>query len=600
MRKLVSMAILVVIARFASADIRLVVDATGAPRRVLHAALNIPAAPGPLTLVYPKWIPGEHEPSGPIDGVTALRIEANGQPLRWTRDALDLYAFHCDVPQGASSIDVRFDYLSRTGPSFGFANGRVPNATDRIAIISWNTVVLYPEGTAPIVAATLRLPAEWTFATALSAAHTADDHIDFTPVPLETLVDSPVLAGRFMRTIELKPDHLLHIAAESPDALEARSALISAFGRMIDETSAVFGPAHYRRYHFLLALSDELVEYGLEHLDSSDNRYAERSLVDEQLPADFGDLLPHELVHSWNGKFIRPAGLTTTDFQQPMSSDLLWVYEGLTSYYGYVIAARSGLLAPDDFRDTLARYAAYAGTASGREWRSLEDVSISSQMLEPAPPEWRSRRRGLDYYGEGALFWLEVESIIRAESRGARSLDDFARSFFTGKARSYTLADVAAALDRVAHYDWQTFIDTRIRRASAPAPIAGIAASGWRLDYNDRTSSVVLPGFLYSLGISVKDATVADVIESSPADRAGVAPGMTLLAVNGRRFTADRLHHALAWAKSSGEPVELLIMNNDAVRSLRVDYRGGDHYPHLVRDTTRPDLLEKITAPRAH
>ena len=592
--------------------IRLSVDASDARRKLFRAKMTIPTTPGPLTLVYPKWIPGEHEPSGPITSVINLKISANGQPIPWRRDEVDMYALHCQVPIGVNSIDVAFDYASPLTTSNGFVNGHNANATDKLAVLNWNTVVFYPAGAKPsdlIINASLNLPENWKYATALTAERETGGNIEFQPVTLETLVDSPVLSGAYFRSIDLTPgktpDHILNLAADSPEALNIRPEILDSLRKLPAEATAVFGPGHYRRYNFLLALTDHMVLFGLEHHESSDNRINERALIDDQIPQEFADLLSHEFTHSWNGKYRRPAGLATSDYQQAMRSDMLWVYEGLTTYYGYVLSARIGLTSPEGFRGFMARNAAYLDNTPGRNWRPLEDTAIASQLLESAPAEWTWSQRSLDYYPEGALLWLEVDSIIRRESNGSRGLDDFSHLFYSGdqhapSVKSYTFDDVIEALEQTAHSDWRAFFDAKVRRLTAHPPMGGIEADGWRLTYTDVPDPLSPPGFSYSLGIYLSDeTTVGGVRMGSPADRAGLSAGMKLIAVNGRHFTTARLHEAVARTKSSAQTIELLVENGEYFRAIRIEYQGGERIPHLVRDESRPDIFEQLLKPRA-
>ena len=333
-----------------SPPIRLTVDATGAPRRVLHARLEIPARPGPLTLVYPKWIPGNHAPSGPIADLAGLRLSVNGRPIEWQRDAVDLYAFHCRVPAGASRLDVEFDRLqSATG---SHSTGR--SITAQLAVLDWNELLLYPQGRAAsgiTVAARLRLPAGWTYGTALETTRADSSGIEFAPVPLTTLVDSPVQAGAHRRRIALGPavgpPVTVELACDGEAGLEAGPEQVARWKQLVAEATALFGATHYRRYVFLYTLSDDVDHFGLEHHESSDDRVQERALLDDDLRGVHSGLLPHEYAHSWNGKYRRPAGLVAPDFQAPSRTELLWIYEGLTDYLGWVLTARSGLASPE-------------------------------------------------------------------------------------------------------------------------------------------------------------------------------------------------------------------------------------------------------------
>lgn len=599
------------------APILLDVDATEAPRRILHATLQIPAAPGPLTLRYPKWIPGEHSPSGPINGLAGLRITAAGRPLEWRRDSVEMYAIHCVVPRGSDRVEAALDYLA---PVEWKGMSAAPMATEHVAVLNWNEVLLYPGGT-PAESlryqATLRLPSGWGAGTALPVERKEGARIRFRPVSLVTLVDSPVLAGAYFRAIRLAPDvtppHELDVAAESPEAAAIPARKLECFSRLVREAQALFGTPHYRAYHFLLALSDGIGFFGLEHHESSDNRMVERGLLEEERSVRLADLLPHEFAHSWNGKYRRPADLASPPFEAPMRTDLLWVYEGLTQYLGWVLTARSGLLDSTQARAFLAFTAAEEDHHGGRAWRPLLDTAVSAPILFGAPDAWESWRRGADFYDEGLLLWLDVDARIRERTGGARSLDDFCRRFFGGRnegpeVKRYTLDDVAAALAEVAPFDWKGYLLDRVTATATRAPLQGIERAGWRLSYADsigeferavdrsreRTDARWSLGFLLD-----KEGKMLDVLEGSPAARAGIGPGMALIAVNERRWTPEILDAALRAGKGGRAPLLLLVENGDFLTTRRVSYHDGPLFPRLVRDSARPDRLSAILAPKA-
>lgn len=606
--------------------VTLSVDAREAPRRIVHARLVIPAAPGPLTLLYPKWIPGEHGPTGPITNLAGLKFSAAGKPLAWRRDDVDMYAFHLEVPGGANAVEVELDYLLPVGGGL-FTSGSPASA--QLAVLNWNLVVLYPKGRAAdelTYAVSLRLPAGWKFGTALplarlpnpgGQARQSGEAVEFSPVSLATLVDSPLIAGAHFRVIPLSvegaPPHQIDLAADSPAALEASPQLIQNYTRLVAEARQLFGAHPYRQYRFLFALSDHIQSFGLEHHESSDNRLPERSLIDDA-PRKLGaGLLPHEFVHTWNAKYRRPAGLTTRDFHQPMKGELLWVYEGLTQYLGEVLTARSGLLTPEEFRENLAQVAAYLDQRAGRTWRPLADTAVAAQILYGAPAEWAAWRRGVDFYDESTLIWLEADAIIRRETQGRRSLDDFCRLFHGGyngapMVKPYTFDDIVAALNQVASHDWRGFFTTRLNSTDPRAPLGGIEASGWRLVFTDKPNDLIQAAetaqnsvdLTYSLGLTLKqpDGVLVDVILGTPAAQAGLGPGMKLLAVNGRRWSAEVLRQAIRAAATSREPIELLVENAEFYKSYPVHYHGGEKYPHLERDLARPDLLSEIIKPR--
>ena len=448
-------------------SIRLAVDLSDAPRNIFHSKLTLAARPGPLTLVYPKWIPGNHRPSGPIANLTGLKITAGGQSIKWQRDPIDMYAFHLEVPAGAKDLQVSFDTIT-SGDSAG-ATGAA--ASTNVLDLNWNQVVLYPQGTnsdAVEFEASVHLPGAWKFGAALPIKNQSDNMVEFNPVSLTQLVDSPLIAGDNYRQIGLNltredPVHVIDMVAESEAALAMTPQQTAAYHSLVAEAGALFGARHYTKYHFLYTLSDEVGHHGLEHHESSDNSVPERTLIDPELRLMEVGLLPHEFVHSWNGKYRRPAGLATPNYQEPMIGDLLWVYEGLTEYLGNVLTARSKLWTPEQYREALAETAAMLDHRAGRTWRALEDTARSVQSLRLMGPRWQSWRRGLDYYPEGELIWLDVDTLIRRQTHGQKSLDDFCRLFYGGpggppKVVPYTFDDVVKTLNQVTPYDWEKLL----------------------------------------------------------------------------------------------------------------------------------------------
>jgi predicted metalloprotease with PDZ domain len=399
--------------------------------------------------------------------------------------------------------------------------------------------------------------------------------------------------------------------ADSAIALQADAEKVTAFQHLVEEANALFGAHHYRDYHFLVTLSDHVSNFGLEHHESSDDRDGERSLIDADEWRGFAGLLPHEFVHSWNGKYRRPAGLATRDYQQPMQDDLLWVYEGLTEYLGYVLTVRSGLETFDEFRDDLAHVAAWLDCKGGRAWRPLQDTASAASLLYPAPGEWANWRRGADFYDEGVLLWLDVDTLMREESHGAKSIEDFVRAFHGAPTsgplvKPYTFDDVVAALDAIVPHDWRAFFRQRLDATDPHAPVGGLARAGWRLGWSETPNSAEHAGeaknkgfsLVYSLGLEVnEEGAITDVVAGGPAQKAGLSPGMKLVAVGGRRCTRERIEDALTEAKGAARPIDFLVENGDFFTSCRVDYRGGLRYPHLERDAAKPDLLLQIMQP---
>ena len=598
--------------------IRIEVDETRAPQRIMHTHLQMPVKPGPLVLYYPEWIPGEHMPDGPIINVAGLEITGGGKAIAWRRDLVDMYAFHLDVPQGIASVDINFDFLfsaprSDSGGPSSFSAGA--SATAVLSVLSWNQVVLYPKGYDAanlIFVPTLRLPAGWKFATALPGAKQNGETIEFSPVSLETLVDSPVLAGRYFRTIQLtpgqNPPHELDIAADSSAALAMSPETESHFRQLVAETGPLFGARHYRDYHFLLTLSDTVAHFGLEHHESSDDRVREKSLIDDTARILFAGLLPHEFVHSWNGKYRRPADLISRDYHEPMRDDLLWVYEGLTEYLGEVLTVRSGLWNQGQAREDIARLADKYEHRTGRSWRPLQDTADAAVFLYDADVVWDDWRRGVDFYDEGLLLWLDVDATLRRLTGDRKSMDDFCRSFHGGASgvpdlKTYTFEEVVASLNSVAPYNWAEFLRTRLDSVAPNTPVESIKNSGWNLNYNDQPNEILEAEdsirkqvtLMSSVGLKLQEeGTVIDVLFNSPSYNAGIGPGMKIIAVNGKQFSSSVFKEAIVIAKTSAAPIQMIVTNGPEVDTLTVDYHGGLRYPHLVRDDSRPDYLSEI------
>ncbi|MGB6679339.1 MAG: M61 family peptidase [Terriglobales bacterium] len=591
------------------------VDASDAPRKIFHAQLTIPAAPGTLTLYYPKWIPGEHGPTGPIEDLAGLKFTANGQTLKWRRDLLDGWKFHVEVPAGVSTVNASLDFISPTGEEGLFTGGA--SATDKMTVLSWNTVLLYPEGWTSdelTYQASLRLPDGWKFGTPLPVASQSGAELKFNPVSLTMLVDSPVIAGEYLRVVPLSenPRQEMDIAADSPADLDAPRDELDHYKALTDQALKLFGAQHFRDYHFIYSLSNHVAHFGLEHHESNDSRSSERSLVDADPRLLASGLLSHEYVHSWNGKYRRPADLATPDYERPMQDDLLWVYEGLTSYLGDTLSARSGIRTPDEFRDNLAFMAARLDHVPGRTWRNLQDTADGVPSMQGAPPQWESWRREVDYYDEDVLNWLWVDTIIREQTHGQKSMDDFCHLFHGGQSgppevKTYTFDDVVTTLNEVVSYDWRGFWTERLTNHGPGAPLTGIERSGWKLVYDETPSELVKARIReekeinaeYSIGLLLNESgKIIDTVEGMPAAKAGIGPGMKLVAVNGHRFSVENLSEALKMGKNSSDSLELLVENTDYYKIYKLDYHGGEKYPHLVRDESKPDVLSEIIAPK--
>jgi predicted metalloprotease with PDZ domain len=600
-------------AQAAPGPIKLSVDATQAAQKILHTHMEIPVQPGPLTLYYPEWIPGEHMPDGPIIEVAGMKFAAGGKTIPWRRDLVEMYSIHLDVPAGVSTLEADFDFLL-AAPSSGFTAGG--SATANLDVLSWNQVLLYPKGSPAkdiTFVAALRLPAGWKFGTALPIAKQDGETVEFAPAPLTTLVDSPVLAGRYFRAVQLtpgqSPPHELDIAADSAAALAITPDTELALHNLVTEAGALFGSRHYRDYHFLLTLSDDVAHFGLEHHESSDDRTSERSLIDDAERLEFATLLPHEFVHSWNGKYRRPAGLATPDYQQPMKDDLLWVYEGLTEYLGVVLTGRSGLETSEQWRDELAYLVATYEHRPGRDWRSLQDTADAAPFLYNASGDWSNWRRGTDFYEEGELLWLDIDATLRSLTKDKKSINDFCRIFHGGPGgepalKTYNFEDVVETLNGLAPYDWAGFLRSRLDGVATKTPEEAVTNSGWKLVYNDQPNEVLAveealarrADFSFTVGMSASDdGAVGDVIHDGPAYKAGIGPGMKIVAVNGAQYTSDGMRAAIDAAKSATAPIQLIVANGAQFTTVSVDYHGGLRYPHIERDAARPDYLSGIT-----
>ena len=593
--------------------IRLRVDATDTAHGVFRVAETIPVQPGALTLLLPKWLPGDHAPTGTIDKLSGLTVSAAGRPLAWRRDPVDITAFHLDVPAGAQVIEVTFQYLSPTAEN----QGRVV-MTPEMLNLQWNSVALYPAGyfTRGItMQASATYPAAWRAATALRpAGPAAGGTIDYRPVAFDTLVDSPVFAGKHARIETLSPRVTLNIFGDHAADVAATPAQLDAHKRLLAQALKTFGAQHYDHYDFLLAVTDRMGGIGLEHHRSSEDGTGADYFTDWDKTAAERDLLAHEFTHSWNGKFRRPADLWTPDYRTPMRDSLLWVYEGQTQFWGNVLAARAGLVTKAEALDALAATAAtYEYLTPGRAWRPLVDTT-SDEIINPRRPQaYRSEQRFEDYYQEGQLIWLEVDSLLRQRSGGRRSLDDFARAFFGVRdgdwgELTYTFDDVIATLKAIdGGYDWSTFLHDRVDTVRPHAPLEGIARGGYRLVFTDQPTGYWKSAesvrksinLSYSLGLSVgREGAVTSVIWDGPAYQAGIAPGARLVAVDGETYSDEVLKAAITAAKGGTQPIRLLVKTGDAFRTVDLTWTGGLRYPRLERTGRGPSSLDALYAAR--
>jgi predicted metalloprotease with PDZ domain len=616
--------------------ISLSVDLTDLERRLFVVRETVPVKPGPFTLLYPQWLPGTHGPNGPINLFTGLMITARGQRLPWSRDPVNMYAFHLDVPATVDRIDLEFQFVSPQNTE----QGRIV-ATPEIVGLQWNNVVLYPAGyyAAQItMKSEVRLPQGWQFGTALeiasrhmcsrtdSLARAAGDEttgaaecVEFAPTSLETLIDSPMFAGRYYQRVDLDPGAdvpvIMNLVADNPSKLEIKPEQIAAYRKLMREAYALYGTRAFDRYDFLLALTENFSGIGLEHHRSSENVHRPGHFTDWDRNAPGRDLLAHELTHSWNGKRRRPADLSTPNFNVPMQDSLLWVYEGQTQYWGLILTARSGLWSDQIAKDVLGNIAAaFDRNRPGRIWRNLQDTTnqpILGRIRNQPFPSWQ---RTTDYYNEGVLLWLDVDSKIRELTRDQRSLDDFARAFFGITDKSYDVVtysfdDVVSTLNTVAANDWNSFLRERLDGYGPEAPLDGLARSGWKLVYREEQSAFqkaidevnrsVNLSFSLGLVVSTRDrGNVNEVVWDSPAFRAGLTTASKLIAVNGREFAPELLVEAIRAAKSTHQPIELLVKTFDRYRTIRVPYFEGLRYPRLERVEGTADRLTTILKPR--
>ncbi len=610
--------------------ITLRVDATDLDRKILRVQQTLPVRPGPLTLYLPRWLPGQHASTGEVTAMAGLQIRARGQTVAWERDPLDPFSFRVVVPAGADTLDIEFQHLSPVTA----ASGRVV-VTRQMLNVQWQVVLLYPAGwhaAAIRVAPTLVLPEGWQAGTALRPLRQDGGTLQFQPVTLEMLVDAPVFAGRHFRRIELEAPGApravaLNLVADSDEQLKPSEAQIEAHRELVRQADKAFGSRHFAHYDFLLALSEELGGIGLEHHQSSENGVRPNYWEGWDKRIGSRELLPHEYAHSWNGKFRRPEGLNTPDFQQPMQGRLLWLYEGQTEYWGWVLASRSGLTTPTLALERLARTAASYEQQAGRAWRNLQDTVNDNLFAgRRGNKDWRSWQRSSgDYYAEMLLVWLDADTLIREKSGGTKSLDDFAKAFFGVKDGElgplpYRFEDIVAALHGVVPHDWAGFLRQRLDSNAPAAPLDGLTRGGWKLVYADKPTDSAradeaegrYADFSHSLGLTIgsqrgggsaaaapgADTRISSVAWGSPAFEAGLTPGLTLLAVNGRAYKAEGLRQAITANKAGQAPIELLLREGDLFRTVRIDWRGGLRYPRLERVAGAEDRLSAVLGRR--
>jgi predicted metalloprotease with PDZ domain len=599
--------------------IQITADLSDASRKIYHAELDIPVQPGPVSLTTPKWIPGNHRPTGPVDEITGVVFTANGKVLPWRRDDEDLYEFHVTVPAGVTTLHAHLDCI---------VTARI---SQKLAVLEWEKLLLYPAKT-PVkevpIQPSVKVPAGWGIGTALTPTdgydpqHPTGGTTHYAATNVEQLEDSPVITGQYFHEFALAPEvtpkHYIDVVADSPEDSQLRPALLSELNNLVRETGAAYASRHYNVYHFLLTLSDVAGGEGLEHGQSSDNGVGEKGFSDPAHQLGEADLLSHEFTHSWNGKYRRPFNLYQDDFTKMQEGSLLWVYEGMTQYLGNVLAARSGLKSQEQYRDMLAASAANLDYKPGRDWRSTEDTAIAASILRGGNPAWSNWKRGQDYYQEGELFWLDADTTIRKLSDNKKSLTDFLH-IFLGKGGNtgplivtYNRDELISDLNQVAKYDWGTFMHDHIDAINPHADVAGIEQGGYKLVFTDKPTksarTIASTGgrrgggidVWYSIGIRVMgDGEISDVRWNGPADKAKLFPGQKIISVNGNIFSGDALKSAIKDAHSNAktEPIHLILQGDTFVTMADLDYHDGERYPSLVRVDGTPDYLDDITKP---
>jgi predicted metalloprotease with PDZ domain len=596
--------------------LKLSVDATDLDRKIFQVRETIPVAKaGPMTILYPQWVPGGHSPRNDLDKLAGLVITANGQTLPWTRDPVAVHAFHFDVPAGATEVQLSYQFLTPVKPDVG----RVL-VTDDMLNVQWLQLGFYPAGyyTRRIqIEPTVKLPEGWGFGTALEKASTSGQSTTFKTTTFETLVDSPMFAGRYYKQVDLDPNGpvpvRLNIVADKPDLLEIKPEALQIHRSLVQQAYKLYGAHHYDHYDFLLALTDKMGGIGLEHHRSSENGVVPKYFTDWDKTFVGRDLLAHEYTHSWNGKFRRGADLYTPTLNEPMRDSLMWVYEGQTQYWGNVLAARSGLQTKQQGLESLAATAALYDTRAGRNWRNVLDTTNDPIIANRKPASWTSWQRSEDYYSEGQLVWLDADTLIREKTGGKKSLDDFAKAFFGVENGSYVVLTydfdtVVQTLNGVMPYDWASFLKTRIEGLSARAPLDGLTRGGYKLVYTDTPTEFFkaaetkgkIVNLSYSLGITIgKEGVLSAVNWDTPAFKAGLTAGETLVAVNGTAYSDDLIKDAVkATAKADAPAVELLVKDGERYRTVKIDYRGGLKYPRLERIEGTPARLDDIYAAR--
>ena len=599
--------------------IEIVADLSDAPRKVYHAEMDLPVSGGPLTLTTPQWIPGNHRPTGPVSDITGVVFTIDGKPIEWRRDDVNFYEFHVNIPEGATTLHAHLDCIVTA------------RLSQKMAVLEWEKLLLYPAHT-PVrdipIQPSLKVPAGWGVGTALQPegaggwpVPAAGSTTRFAATNVEQLEDSPIITGQnfheFALAPTITPKHYIDVVSDEPEDSNLRPSVLAELGNLVREADAEYASHHYNVYHFLLTLSDVAGGEGLEHGQSSDNGVGEKGFADDAHQLGESDLLSHEFTHSWNGKYRRPVGLYQPDFATVQQGALLWVYEGMTHYLGNVLAARSGLKSQAQYRDMLAMSAADLDYKPGRDWRPTEDTAVAASVLRGGNPAWSNWRRGQDYYQEGELLWLDADTLIRTKTNNKKSLDDFERIFLAKGGNTgplivtYTFDELVQDLNQVMPYDWAGFLHDRIDKIHMRADLAGIEQGGYKLVYKDKPSKSerTLAGVSgrrgggglecwYSLGLRIgADGAIFDVRWNGPADKARLAPGQKVLAVNGQIFSSDALKQAIRDAKGNTQAIRLIVQADTWVSDAEIDYHEGERYPMLERVEGTPAYLDDISKP---
>ena len=494
------------------------------------------------------------------------------------------------------------------------SEGRI-NVTPNMMNVQWEQVAVYPAGhftRAIQVKPSITLPEGWTGVAALDGAKISGNRIEYGVTDFETLVDSPMFAGPHYKKWDLGNNVTLNVWADNAKYLEAKPEQIAAHRALVDESIILFGSKHFDRYEFLLGLTEELGGVGLEHHRSSENTRETDYFTEWDDNMSERGLLPHEFTHSWNGKFRRPATMWTPDYSTPMRDNLLWVYEGQTSFWDLVLGARSGLQSKEMVLGEWAKYAGSYAEQPGRTWRSVEDTTHDPIFGARKPKPFASQARGEDYYNESSLIWLDADMTIRQLSKGKKSLDDFAKAFFGVRdadwgVLTYDFDEVVRTLNAVQPYDWAKFLDTKLRQPGQPAPLNGLGKGGYKLVWKEepnifdkesmKESNVF--NLTHSLGIILnKDATITSVMWNSPAFKANIVSGAKIIAVDGYAYSKDGLTSAIKAAKDNKTPVRLLIERNKRYTQIDIAYSGGLRYPHLEAIGQGETAIDRLLSPR--